>query len=184
MENPLQTHDLDAPQRRSIDYMIRNMQDHHVQLSNMADQKAQILLGVCSLIVTFALNQITQNTFSYGLAILSLMMFATMIPAILAITPRLGPKNPEAAAKKEPPRLVNPLFFGSYADLRPEQFLEEMDYLIEDSNRLYKSLFLNIYNNGRVMADKKYRYLTLSYNLFLIGMVVGTLATIVEFLLI
>jgi hypothetical protein len=58
-DNPLETGSFDAAQRRSIDYMIRNMQDHHMLLSNMADQKAQILLGVSSLIVTFALTRLT-----------------------------------------------------------------------------------------------------------------------------
>ena len=182
MTNPIKTEGLDAVERRSIDYMIRNMQDHHMQLSNMADQKAQILLGVCSIIITVAINQLSQSNFSFGLALLSLGMFATIIPSIIAITPRLGDKNLELTKKKAPPRLQNPLFFGNFADIPAEQFLEEMNFIVSDSDELYKSLFLNVYNNGKVLAEKKYRLLTLSYRLFLVSIIVGVIVSLVELL--
>lgn len=153
-----------------------------MQLSQMADQKAQILLGVCSLIITFSLNQIATSNVPIGLITLAILMFVAMVPAIMAVTPRLGERRRDAGQKKEPPRLDNPLFFGSFADLDSDQFLEEMGYTIQDSDRLYEALLLNIYNNGKVMADKKYRLITASYNLFLGGMAVGTLTALIEYL--
>lgn len=152
-----------------------------MQLSNMADQKAQILLGVCSIIVTIALNQLIRSSFSFGVSVLSLGMFVTMIPTILAVTPRLGEKNPSLALKKDPPRLKNPLFFGNFSELDEDKFLEEMNFVIQSSDEVYKSLFLNVYNNGKVLAEKKYRLLTLSYNLFLGSMILGVIVTVIEF---
>lgn len=154
-----------------------------MQLSQMADQKAQILLGVCSIIITFSLNQIASSNLTFGLITLIVLVFVAMVPAIMAVTPRLGHPEKDAKDKKEAPRLKNPLFFGSFAEVNSDQFLEEMNHVISDSDHLYEALYLNIYNNGEVMAEKKYRLISLSYNLFLAGMGIGTLTVLVEYFL-
>jgi hypothetical protein len=148
-------------------------------LSNMADQKAQICLGVSSLIVTFALTRLT-GSFSWAMSALVVTMFASMIPAILAITPNLGTVTAREFDKIPLPESNNPLFFASFAQLDPNRNLEEMNYIIKDSDELYKALFLNIYNNGKVMAEKKYRLIGYSYRIFLVSMVIGIVVAVIE----
>ncbi|MFT5195014.1 MAG: hypothetical protein ACI9EW_002530 [Cellvibrionaceae bacterium] len=180
MTNPLNTKDINGIDRRSVDFMVRSMQDYHIKLSQMADQKAQILLGVCSIIMTISLNQLTHNHFSYGMFVLSIGMLITMIPTVITVIPRLGAKNHDADKKETTPRLVNPLFFADFTNVTSQQFLEEMNHIISDSDELYKALFLNVYNNGKVLAEKKYRLLAMGYNFFLIASFIGVVVTALE----
>ena len=45
-------------------YMVRTMQQHHVQLSIMADQKANMLIGATFVVLTLAIGQSQSSSFS------------------------------------------------------------------------------------------------------------------------
>ena len=53
-----------------------------------------------------------------------------------------------------------------------------MDELFNDSQLLYGNMVRDMYYLGKVL-DKKYRYLSISYNLFMVGFI----ATVLTFLI-
>lgn len=167
---------LDDPHRHSIDVLAENLQKYHMQLSIMADQKAQILLGVSSLLATFAINQLLLGNLTWSITGLLGAMIGAIVPAVMAIAPSV------AAPQDNQPKqgLINPLFFGSYAHLTPTEFLEEMNTIIHSNDEIYKAMVMNAYYNGRVMADRKYSLITISYRIFLVGIVVGTAMAVIE----
>ena len=63
----------------SIDHMLRTTQQHHVQLSFMADQKANIIIAFSSVLLTISFANYTFDRIWYGfisLGFISLLVFA------------------------------------------------------------------------------------------------------------
>ena len=46
-----------------------------------------------------------------------------------------------------------------------------MEEVLQDSDLLYGNLVRDLYHLGKVL-DKKYRYLTISYNIFMVGLII------------
>jgi hypothetical protein len=84
--------------------------------------------------------------------------------------------NENVTSKEE--RRKNMVFFGNFVTMDLEEYEESMDALFRDSELLYGNLTRDLYFLGKVL-DKKYRYLKVSYNIFMIGFV----ATVVTFLI-
>ena len=48
----------------SLDYLLRTTQQHHVRLSIMADQKANIMIAATSILLTFSFANFKQQNLS------------------------------------------------------------------------------------------------------------------------
>ena len=100
---------------------------------------------------------------------------ASLIFAVLSIRPKvtslLGDKFDLEKAKR------NIIFFGNHVNLSLEQYEEAMDAMFRDSELMYGNMTRDMYYLGKVL-DKKYRFLTISYNIFMVGFV----ATVLTFL--
>lgn len=61
-----------------------------------------------------------------------------------------------------------------------EDYVAGLEELMQDSNRLYDNMARDIHGLGKVLA-KKYRLLRISYNVFMIGLILSVLSFIVVF---
>ena len=101
---------------------------------------------------------------------------SSLIFAVLSARPKVTTLNavdqsPEEARK-------NIVFFGNFVQMDVDAFEEALDAVFRDSELLYGNMTRDLYYLGKVL-DKKYRYLTLSYNIFMIGFV----ATVITFMI-
>jgi hypothetical protein len=103
-------------------YSIRTMQQHHVQLSSMADQKANMLIGAAFLVLTLSIGQSQKNAFSLPLAILALSALISAGLAILAVMPSTAPKSAKGN---------NWLFFGTFTQVEETVFQEKVLTLLK-----------------------------------------------------
>jgi hypothetical protein len=149
--------------------VIRTAQQINVQLSQMADQKASILMGAAFVIFTIAINQAHGAMPPLPLLILGAAAFAAAVCAVLAIMPAVG------AAPRGP---ANLLFFGSFAQLSEEEFTEAMLEIVRTDEGAYRAMLRDMHQNGVVLARKKYRMLGWAYRAFLAGLT-GSLAAFV-----
>jgi hypothetical protein len=69
------------------------------------------------------------------------------------------------------------MFFGNFVALKIERYEELMDQMFQDSELLYGNMTRDLYHLGQVL-DRKYRYLTISYNIFMVGFI----ATVLTFM--
>ena len=53
-------------ERSTVDHLIRLVQQHHVQLSAMADTKANIIITVSSIVLTLVLGRVTDPDLRTG----------------------------------------------------------------------------------------------------------------------
>lgn len=152
-------------------HVIRTAQTIHVQLSAMADQKASILMGAAFVIFTIAINQARTAVPPLPLLILGATAFLAAVFAVLAIVPSIG------TGRGGP---VNLLFFGSFAQLGEEEYVDRMIDTVRDDERAYRAMSRDLYQNGLVLAGKKYRMLGIAYRIFLVGMSASLLAFVIE----
>jgi len=151
--------------------VIRTAQQINVQLSQMADQKASILMGAAFVIFTIAINQAHGALPPLPLLILGAAAFVAAVCAVLAIMPSVGgtPRGP-----------ANLLFFGSFAHLSEEDFTEAMLEAVLTDEGAYRAMLRDMHQNGVVLARKKYRMLGWAYRAFLIGMSASLIAFVAE----
>ena len=75
---------------------------------------------------------------------------------------------------------ANILFFGTFASMPEEDFLQGMRELIKDPERTYENMARDIYGLGSVL-ETKYRLLRASYTIFMFGLILGVVLFLVAF---
>ena len=76
----------------------------------------------------------------------------------------------------------NIVFFGNFVNLELEEYEEAMDAMFRDGELMYGNMTRDLYFLGKVL-DKKYSYLTHSYNIFMVGFVATVLIFLVSIFL-
>ena len=151
------------PKRYAPDaiHLIRTTQQIQVQLSAMADQKASILMGAAFVVFTITLNQAAQHNATPEMLVLAGFALASAALAVLAILP---------STRSEPGARLNLLFFGSFAQLDQEDYIDQLVAKLDEEEDVYRTMARDIYQNGLVLQRKKYRFLGLAYRVFLTGL--------------
>ena len=170
------------PQRGAQTFFRTNYRNH-INLSSLADNKANIMISVnailLSVLITFlSYRNIGENTPEILLPVVLFLVtgLASLIFAVLSARPKVTMLNPKGTSIEEARK--NVIFFGNFVTLSPEEYEEAMDELFNDSQLLYGNMVRDLYNLGKVL-DKKYRYLSISYNVFMVGFI----ATVSTFLI-
>lgn len=150
-------------------HLMRTMQQHHVTLSAMADQKASIIIGVNSVVFALVVKEAATNP---ALLVLAASSGLAAVLCMLAVLPKLGGGNGPAA----PPNL---LFFGRFTQLTEADWIDWLERTNADDHAIQVATARDVYQLGQVLAQKKYKYLGWGYRV-IIG---GLIATFVVFLL-
>jgi len=160
------------PERNTADNLLRTTQQHHVQLSLMADTKANIIITVSSIVLTLALGRVTDPELRVSVLILAGFTLVALLLAILAVLPKYRPIR--LRGETLPPNF-NLLFFGHYAELSRERYLTEINRVLMPDGTPYVTWAADVYALGTYLAHHKYRYLRYSYLFFLAGFVLASL---------
>jgi hypothetical protein len=174
MNQPDPHHFTAVPERNTGDNMLRTAQQHHVQLSMMADVKANIIITVSALVMTMTLSRV--NDPGLRLSAITLLIFTALalLLAILAVLPKYRPLRLSEPDAELPPQF-NVLFFGHFAELPRERFLSEVAKAMKPDGSVYECMAQDIYGLGYYLGHFKYRYLRLSYLFFLSGFLLAIL---------
>jgi len=153
-----------------LDQLLRQTRVHHVQLSSMADLKANMLLTMASIVVTLAAPQAMRAGSQWSLLVLIGFSLITIVLAAYAVMPKLpfGQRTETRPDVDHP--YFNILFFGDFTGLSYEKYEAEMERVLNDPSRVYEVQVREIYTLGVFLADKKYRYLRLAYTTFICGL--------------
>jgi predicted metal-dependent HD superfamily phosphohydrolase len=167
--------------KRGIETMFRITSSNNQRLSDMADNKAQIMITVNSIILSAIISLILRKLEEYFyLAIPTYIILTvcvvTIIFSILATRPSLPLGMFTQQQLKE--RKVNLLFFGNFYRMDFEQYAEGMFEIMNNREVLYGTLIRDIHTQG-VVLGKKYRLLRISYNIFMFGLTASVLAFVI-----
>lgn len=158
--------------RNVSDYLMQTAQRHHMQLSQMADNKASMLITVSSLVLTISMSRVGDPNYRYSLLFLIFFTLAALLTAILAVLPKYRPlvlQDPNQL-----PSFFNPIFFGHFAELPREKFFEIIGETLRHDAAIYEMLANDLYSIGSYLSKHKYRYLRFAYLFFLTGFIGAT----------
>lgn len=158
------------PERNTSDNILRTAQQHHVQLSAMADTKANIIITVSSIVLTLSMGKLTDPGLRISVLILTVFTLGALLLAILAVLPKYRPLRLDSEVL--PPHF-NVLFFGHFSEISRERFLDEIAQVLQPDGSIYRTQANDLYSLGIYLARHKYRYLRLSYLFFLTGFVLA-----------
>ena len=170
---------------KGIQTMLRLTSSNHLDLSQMADSKANILISVNAIIISVILSVLLRKIETERYLTIPTIFFlassmATIIIAILATRPNItnGPFVKEDIVNKK----TNLLFFGNFHTSTLEDYMWGMSNMMRDPDYLYGALIQDIHQLG-VVLGKKYRLVRLAYNVFMIGLVISVITFIVATLM-
>ncbi|GJM35137.1 MAG: hypothetical protein DHS20C18_41380 [Saprospiraceae bacterium] len=167
---------------RSIQTFFRTNYRNHINLSAIADNKANIMISVNTILISVLITALSYQHIAEKnpMVIMPVVIFlvtglASLTFAILSARPKVTVLNDQKIAPAEARK--NIIFFGNFVSLNLDQYEEAMDAMFRDGELLIGNMTRDLYYLGKVL-DKKYRFLSISYNIFMVGFV----ATVVTFL--
>lgn len=166
---------------RGIETMFRLTSRNHLQLSAMADNKANILISVNSIIISIIISGLIKTLENQPHLVIPTYMIltinvVTIVFAIMALRPNIT--KGKFTRKDIEDKNTNLLFFGNFHGMTRDDYKWGMVEMMNDSNYLYSSLIDDIYFLGKVLG-KKYKYLRFAYNIFMYGIVIAVIGYVV-----
>ncbi len=162
----------DALERQFADdavQAVRTAVQMQYQLSAMADQKAGLLMGASFVVFTIAMaNAIARGgELPVAMMILGAAAFLAAIFAAVSVLPTVS---------GGPNKRRNLMFFGGFDDLDEDTYVAAMLDKLGNDEKMLAMMARDVFQNGQVLARKKYRLLRLAYLLFISGLVASLVA--------
>ena len=153
------------------DQLIRQTRVYHVQLSMMADSKANMLLTISSILVTLSATHLADARYRWPAIVLIAGCLVSVAFAALTTMPKFfrAGDAPKSATMPQAPGF-NPLFFGDFTRLSYGEFLRTMEHTMSSASTAYEAQLREIYLLGSFLAQSKYRWLRLGYISFMAGL--------------
>lgn len=151
---------------------------NHIDLSSIADNKANIMLSVNAIIITVALplliNRITEHPKLFiPTSILALVSLISMIFATLSTRPINMPGETDYDQIKN--KNSNLFFFGNFYKMSYNDYVKYIKEVVSDDENMDNSITRDLFFLGKSLG-KKFNYLRYCYNFFMYGIAAAVLS--------
>lgn len=165
---------------RSVDTLFRVTLNNHTRLSDIADSKANILLSVNAIIISVCLSVLVPKLDSPNNTHLIIPSFVLILSSVLTIIFAILSTKPNVTKtsfthQDIADRKVNLLFFGNFHQMLFDDYQNSMRDLIKDRDYIYDSMIKDLYYLGKVL-DRKYKLLSITYKIFMAGIIISVLS--------
>ena len=171
---------------RAIQTFFRTNYRNHINLSAIADNKANIMISVNAILLSVMISLLTYRNIAETkpMILMAIIVFfmtglTSLVFAVLSARPKVTTTNKQS--KDKILNQKNIVFFGNFVHLDLDQYEEAMDAVFRDGELMYGNMVRDLYYLGKVL-DKKYRYLTTSYNIFMVGFVATSITLVIALL--
>ena len=155
-------------------HLVRTAQQMQLALSQMADQKASILMGATFVVFTISVGQAKSGTITISLAVLALSAFLSALCAVYAVLPSIRPPKKGFVGKP------NKLFFGHFTQLDETVWADSIIDELRADETVFRTMLHDVYQNGQVLQGKKYKYLGNAYRIFIAGLSLTVVTFVLE----
>ena len=155
-------------------HLVRTAQMNGLRLSQMADQKASILMGATFLVFSISVSRLSAGDVPWSLVLLAVFAFASSLCAVMAVIPAIT--TPDSLPGKP-----NNLFFGHFAHRPEDEWTDEVLDDLKADETVFRAMLHDFYQNGLVLQRKKYRYLGMAYKSFIVGLFLTLVSFAIEF---
>ena len=162
---------LSIAENKSAQTQFKTALRNHIDLSNIADNKANIMISVNALILTVALpflidKAMDNHHFWLPTMLLAIVCLVSMIFATLATRPiKLKGLTSQDEVKNNASNLF---FFGNYYKMKYEDYKVGVSHVLNDSEALDDSIIRDLFFLGKSLGGK-FNHLRLCYNIFMYG---------------
>ena len=174
----------DLGTKRGIETLFRTNYRVNMDLSSLADAKANIMISINGLIVSIMIASIAPGIEKNPWLLIPTSLFllgclVSLVFAVLAARPRVQRTmvTKESAIRNQ----TNVLFFGNFSHMPQDDYVDVMKEVVQDPTQIYTMMMKDIYGVGSVL-QKKYRMLQSSYAAFLVALIVGVIGFIIVFI--
>jgi predicted metal-dependent HD superfamily phosphohydrolase len=163
---------------RTAELLFKTALRNHINLTQIADNKANIMLSINALILTFAMPILFQKAtirenwyFVVPFSIIGFCCIISIIYAALATQPgkfqgKFKPDDMEAGKGSL-------FFFGNFFATSLEDYTTAMKKALANEDRLDDSAILDLYFMGKSLG-RKFLLLRQCYSFFLFGIIIGS----------
>ena len=160
---------------RGIETMFRTSYRVHMDLSSLADTKANIMISINGIIISITLAAVspriaTNPALLWPTSVLIVGCLLALVYAVVAARPRVSNKKLTLDDIRE--NRANILFFGNFVNLSEDDFVEGMKDLMLDTDHLYTNMVRDLYGLGQVLK-RKFEILRISYNIFMAALIIS-----------
>lgn len=162
--------------------IIRTTQRNNIDLTQLADNKANVLLSLNALMITFLLPMILSNLeaiiqgYLYiPLIILAVTCFSTIYISAIVLKPSNLDEYRESPSN-DPDAQFSPFFFGNFYKMEPDEFFAYMKESVSKSEMVKDHLAQDLFYIGKRLGYKMDR-IRLAFNIFLGGLFLTLFST-------
>jgi len=160
---------------RGIETMFRSAYRVQMDLTALADNKANMMISINAIIMSVMLAAVAPkldaNPWLFiPTTVLLLGSLFSVVFAILAARPRVShlPISLHDLRSGE----GNILFFGNFANMSEDEFAEGIEDLMTEKTLIYETMTRNIHGLGSVL-NKKFAFLQVAYTSFMVSLILG-----------
>jgi len=161
---------------RAAQTFFRAIYRNHINLSAIADNKANIMISVNAILISVLITFLsyrniaeTQPMILLPVVIFLVVGLSSLVFAVLSARPKITRLNESAGSTGDQKKSL--AFFGNFVGLDVDAFETQMNEVLNDSHLVYSNMVRDLYHLGKVL-DKKYNYLSIAYNIFMVGLIV------------
>ena len=167
-----------ALSKKTID-IIRTTQRNNIDLTAIADNKANVMLSLNALMIAALVPLVIANAgivferfLILPLAILAATCFSTMYIAAQVLKPSNLKVFREALTPGSKP---SPFFFGNFYDMEPDEYYQHIEDSLSEPEMIQDHLAQDLYYVGRRLGEKM-KLVRRAYNIFIVGIGVSLLS--------
>jgi hypothetical protein len=157
-----------------LDQMIRQTRAHHVNLSSLADKKANMMLTIAALMIPLSTRFLYEDRSHLAATTLIGFCVLTIVLAAYAAMPKMKIRNGTTTTMDHDEPGFNLLFFGSFTRMSYNEYKSAMETVMNDPNQVYEVQLREIYSMGHYLAQKKYKFVLFSYLTFIAGILLSS----------
>lgn len=176
-----------ADKTKEVLGMIQTVHKSQSRLIVLADQKANALIGILTIIFTILFSNIQRLSELHLIGQIAFFCFILMeVGGVAFALLVIFPKNISVKCPETIEQMSNPLFFGIYTHFKEQEYVTYLLNKLHTEVSASELLLTNYYQVGTILK-KKYSQLKRAYMLaaggftfLLIGLMAGFLSTIIE----
>jgi len=176
----MKSEQLGKPLTKPTVNIIRTVLRNNIELTAIADGKANVLLSLNAIMITFLIPSIAagmeiiiKEHLYIPLAILALTCFITIFLSVVVLRPSNFDKFIEGL---DPSMKVSPFFFGNFYNMEAEEFFQYLKESASEPALVKAHLAQDLYYIGRRLGNKM-TWIRQAFDIFLIGIFLTLVST-------
>jgi len=154
---------------------------NHIDLSSIADNKANIMLSVNAIVITVGLPLMAQQVYENKLFIIPIIVLglgSTVSMAYATLSTRPIKMKGVSNLEEIPNKKTNLFFFGNFFKMNFADYEIGIKQVVGDDEILENSITRDLFFLGKSLGAK-FHYLRICYNAFLVGMVLTVILFVI-----